>query len=1159
MSLHLGGLFSQRSAAWTAASIRLILCAVGIVVEPAAADVNVKSCAPEPAVTDIAYGDLVNCEITPIGDSDVFRFGGQTGDVLDIHLLRLSGGANHCYRVVDPDGVIGGLVCAGFRLPGGIGTDVTLTKSGNHSIQVLAAGGNEAFPYSLVLLRALPFPNAARPAGFGEVLDGEIAPAGDVDFFTFNGASGDTVTVNVTRLATGENHCFQVIEPDGAFRGIVCSGFRLPAGISANWRLTKSGTYAIRVVGAGFLGVFPYRLEVQCFGACPAAPGPPVANCEYFLSPSAQVFPSAAVGGTIGVITSPGCSWTASGSAAFLTISSGSAGSGPGTVQYSVAANTSAASRAGTLTVARQMFTVTQSGTAPLLLASPSPLAFGFREGGSPPADQVLSAFTNAASLSFTASATTAAGGAWLSVTPASGSAPSSLIVSVNPARLAPATYNGAVTVTAPGANPAAVSIPVRLAVEAAGRPRLGVDSGALIFSFAQGAAARTERRTVGNEGGGTLAFQVTTATSSGGPWLRASADRGEASLASPASVAITADPGGLGPGTYAGRISISSPSSNESRELPVTMTISAVRQTILLSQTGLTFTAVSGGGVAPPQSFGILNIGQGIMDWSVSTSTLSGGSNWLSVSPARGTTDAATLNVPLVNVAVNAAGLAPGEYYGQVRVEARAADNTPQFISVVLSVLPPGSDPGPVVLPTGLIFTAVGGGSAPAAHTVQIGNLTSGPRTFTSGRLTTDGANWFTAQPAGATVTPGQPVSIQVQASSSGLGPGIRRGVLTLLFADGAVRTVNLLFVLAGSGSPAGSLSRQPAVAQSGCAPTRLLPLFTSLRSDFTAPAGWPNLVEARVVDDCGSLILDGSVIAAFSNGDPSLSLVSLRDGRWSATWQPRNAAAPQVTISITAEVSEQRIRGSAQVSGSLRANLSPPVVGPAAVVSAASFSREAPLAPGSLVSVFGNRLAERQIAADKLPLTTDLAGTLVTIGGRLAPLLFASEGQINALLPYDIPVNTRHQVIVRRGSSYTVPEAITVAAAQPAIFAKDGTGRGQGVIIQADGKWAEPATPASAGTTIVIFCTGLGEVNPPVEAGRAAPVSPLARVTNEVKLTIGGVDAAVAFAGLVPGFTGFYQVNAVVSEAVQAGDAVPVVLTVAGQPSPPVTMAVR
>lgn len=75
----------------------------------------------------------------------------------------------------------------------------------------------------------------------------------------------------------------------------------------------------------------------------------------------------------------------------------------------------------------------------------------------------------------------------------------------------------------------------------------------------------------------------------------------------------------------------------------------------------------------------------------------------------------------------------------------------------------------------------------------------------------------------------------------------------------------------------------------------------------------------------------------------------------------------------------------------------------------------------------------------------------------------------------------------------------------------------------------------------------------------GAAAPLSPLAYAMGRVSLTIGGVNAPVAFAGLTPGFVGLYQINATVPPGVPPGSQVPVVINVAGQASPPVTMAVR
>ena len=83
----------------------------------------------------------------------------------------------------------------------------------------------------------------------------------------------------------------------------------------------------------------------------------PTTGCTYAISPSSATAGSGASSGAFSVSTSSGCTWSASSNASWLTTSS--SGSGSGTVNYSVAANTGAA-RSGTITVGGQSFTVSQ-------------------------------------------------------------------------------------------------------------------------------------------------------------------------------------------------------------------------------------------------------------------------------------------------------------------------------------------------------------------------------------------------------------------------------------------------------------------------------------------------------------------------------------------------------------------------------------------------------------------------------------------------------------------------------------------------------------------------------------------------------------------------------------------------------------------------------
>jgi uncharacterized protein (TIGR03437 family) len=343
-----------------------------------------------------------------------------------------------------------------------------------------------------------------------------------------------------------------------------------------------------------------------------------------------------------------------------------------------------------------------------------------------------------------------------------------------------------------------------------------------------------------------------------------------------------------------------------------------------------------------------------------------------------------------------------------------------------------------------------------------------------------------------------------------------------------------------------------------------QLIPVSTGLGQSFTEIAAWPTPLIIQVVDNCGNPMGAGTVTASFSDGEPLLSLVSLGGGMWSGTWEPRyTAAAASVVITIQAQSSQPALTGTLQISGMLNPNHSAPAISNGGVVSAASFAASAPLAPGAFTSIFGANFAAGPNSASSLPLGATLGGTQVILAGEQMPLLFAGNGQINAIIPYDIEPNTTQQLIVQQYLALSLPEAITLAPAQPGVFTQDQSGTGIGVIVvvQPDGTEFEAGSshPASAGDALVIYCTGLGAVKPSVAAGSAAPASPLAKTSNTVTVTVGGQAAQVLFAGLAPGFAGLYQVNVVVPSGIAAAPKVPVIITAAGLDSPPVTIPIQ
>ena len=221
-------------------------------------------------------------------------------------------------------------------------------------------------------------------------------------------------------------------------------------------------------------------------------------------------------------------------------------------------------------------------------------------------------------------------------------------------------------------------------------------------------------------------------------------------------------------------------------------------------------------------------------------------------------------------------------------------------------------------------------------------------------------------------------------------------------------------------------------------------------------------------------------------------------------------------------------------------------------AAVNAASFAPA--LSPGALFSIFGRYLAAEEGRAEGLPLPTQFPGMGATLNGYALPLLYVSSTQINAQLPFDVRGAANLRVTTPNGFS-EIP--VYVADVAPAIFMA-GTDQGQvPAVLHADGTLVSPAAPAKSGEVVLIFLTGLGQVNGQINCGQAAPVSPPLTVTAQVQVEIGsGSRLSPEFAGLAPGFAGLYQVNVRVPQL--AGGPHTLRIIAAGSSSNAVTLAV-
>ena len=104
-------------------------------------------------------------------------------------------------------------------------------------------------------------------------------------------------------------------------------------------------------------------------------------TCTFTIAPINQSLPNTAGTGTVTVTAASGCAWAATANDSWITVTSGNSGSGNGTVTYSVTSNTATSQRVGTITIAGQIHTVTQSGVTPCSFAI-SPLSLSYASSG---------------------------------------------------------------------------------------------------------------------------------------------------------------------------------------------------------------------------------------------------------------------------------------------------------------------------------------------------------------------------------------------------------------------------------------------------------------------------------------------------------------------------------------------------------------------------------------------------------------------------------------------------------------------------------------------------------------------------------------------------------------------------------------------------------
>ena len=239
-------------------------------------------------------------------------------------------------------------------------------------------------------------------------------------------------------------------------------------------------------------------------------------------------------------------------------------------------------------------------------------------------------------------------------------------------------------------------------------------------------------------------------------------------------------------------------------------------------------------------------------------------------------------------------------------------------------------------------------------------------------------------------------------------------------------------------------------------------------------------------------------------------------------------------------------------------------PVIAAGGIVNAGSYLQ--PVAPGSLVAIFGTNLAESAHTATTTPWPTTLGGTSVSINGISATISYVSPNQINAQVPSSLAFRyggyTKANVVVTTAAGSSMPADASVFEEGPGVFTTDGSGCGQAAAlnIASDGTFSpnSPSNSAAPGDFVAIFGTGFGQPYFPPSDG--SPASAAQRIGTTGGLAINGTAILpLAYFGLAPGLVGLDQVNVQIPAGMREGCAVPLTIAGAFSLSPTVTVSIR
>ena len=506
------------------------------------------------------------------------------------------------------------------------------------------------------------------------------------------------------------------------------------------------------------------------------------------------------------------------------------------------------------------------------------------------------------------------------------------------------------------------IAIGVHLEIDA-GMPQLDVSPN-LLRLRARSAAPGVQSQVLlvrNTGGGGALAFAAGVLGSAS--WITGVTGPTQTVFNHATPVTLTFNTQGLAPGTYRAILQFSY-SPGTAVQVPIDLYVADTGPYLGVDTRGLRFQARQGAGSSYTQTVRILNLGDpgSVVNW---TANLVAGNDWLFLSTARGTSTTSQAGALVLSVTANAATLAAGPHYALIQITDQLSIGSPQYIVAVLDIAP-SSAPALPELSTGyLYFAASQGATSPVGGTVKVYTSSATPVNFQVASSTTDGGTWLQASPSSAAASTGSPGPVTVVVNPTGLAAGIYKGQINIAMS-GVLRTKDVTLVVTPNGSVAQLAGATPRAG--ACVPSGLAMTLGNLTTSFDLPAQYPAMISVQLTDNCNSPVSNASVVAEFSNGDPPLTLAG--DGSsdiYTESWQP-GVVQQNMSVTIRADVAPYA-EAVLTLTGNVEMNIAP-VLSRGGTVNNSNPQLDAPLAPGTVVALFGANMSSGTNSPGVLPL---------------------------------------------------------------------------------------------------------------------------------------------------------------------------------------------